>query len=421
MNNNNNLQTSNSNIVTNKTFFLLLIFSFAAKFYIYRNDVFDFDANAWHSQELTMDYSYGFIRRGLVGSFATWIKTSFYISYPGAMKAVQIIGVLLFSIAILIFFASLLKNENDKSFCFISLLYIALDQTGFELTQFGLLDTYIMTLTILMVYLMIKDKALFLIPVLAGICVLIHEAYPLMFFAVIVALLIYRFCYAENRKDQIRYVSVFVITGVVVSLLFIYFYYIHPRLDNPDIEAVLANCAMKLGSETDFSDIRNLWLDPTLIPDTVRYNSQMWIDGKPTATFFMLMKLVIANAIICIPLIILTAKYWIKVISNEQKSYRKILLAVSSISVFMILPLVITQNDQGRWFHDIVFFELLVIGSMYLLNFNNERKVLSGLTGFSVWKALLLVLYAVVYFNLGYGLNYISYNLAKTLEFLGIL
>ena len=61
------------------------------------------------------------------------------------------------------------------------------------------------------------------------------------------------------------------------------------------------------------------------------------------------------------------------------------------------------------------------MGGMFLMNFNNERKVLSGLTKFTVLKGLLLVFYLVVYFNLGYGLNYISYNMAKVLDILGII
>ena len=418
---NNNLQSTNSTVLTNKTFFLLLVFSFAAKFYLYRNDIYTLDPKAWHTQELTMDYSYGFIRRGLAGSFATLIKNVFNIEYPTALKTVQIIGVLLFSVAILIFFSSVLKFENEKAFCFISILYISLDQTGFELTQFGLLDTYIMPITILMVYLIVKDKALFLIPILSGVCVLIHEAYPMMFFAVIVALLIYRFCYAEDRKAQIRYASVFLITGLVVSVLFVYFIFIHPRIDNPDIEAIKATCTMKLGREIEFSNLRTLWLDPTLIPNTIQADSQMWINGKSTAMFFMLMKLVIANTIICIPLIVLTAKYWIGVIRNESSKFRKFLLLICSLSVFLVLPLIIIHNDQGRWFHDIVFFEIVVMGGMFLMNFNNERKVLSGLTKFTVLKGLLLVFYLAVYFNLGYGLNYISYNMAKVLDILGII
>ncbi len=417
----NNLQTSSSSILTNKFFFLLLVFSFAVKSYLFRDDIYTLDLNAWHTHQLTMDYSYGFIRRGLLGSFASLIKQCFNIEYPTALKTVQIIGVLLFSISILLFFSVLLKNENEKAFRFIALLYIALDHAGFELTLFGLLDTYIMAITLLMVYLIIKDKALFLIPFFAGVCVLIHEAYPMMFFAVIVSLLIYRFCYAEDKRSKIKYASVFAVTGLIVSVLFVYFYFIHPRIDNPDIEAILASSRERMGGDHEFSNLRMLWLDSTLIPNTIQADGQMWIGGHPTAAFFKLMKTVIANLLVCIPMIIMLARYWIRVIKSETKSYRKFLLAISSISVLMIIPLIIYQNDEGRWFYDIVFFEIVLLGSMFLLNFNNERKHLTELTKITAWKGLLLICYLIIYFQIGIGLNDISLVLKKILFYLGII
>lgn len=115
---NNRLQTSISDSISNRTFFLLLIFFLVGKIFIFRKNFYTLGINSWHTQELTMDYSYGFVRRGLLGSFATLIKNVFNIPYPDAIKIVQCIGILLFITAILLFFHSLLKNENDKTFCF---------------------------------------------------------------------------------------------------------------------------------------------------------------------------------------------------------------------------------------------------------------------------------------------------------------
>ena len=407
--------------LSNKTFFLLFVLSVVGKIYIFRNYFYTLSTDSWQSHEHTMDYSYGVIRRGLIGSFVSLIRNCFKIEYPTAIMLIQSFGVLLFLISVILFFRRLLKDETEKAFCFIVLVYISLDHIGFELTQFGLLDNYIMAITLLMVLLIIKDKVLFLIPFLAGTCVLIHEAYPMMYFAIIVSLLIYRFCYAEDKSAKQRYAVTFILTGMVVSILFVYLYIIHPRIDNPDIESIVASCRLKLGNDFESSNLKTLWLDNTLIPGSRQAVGQMWIGGQPQDEFFFLMKIVIFNIIVCSPLIFYTFLYWKRVVKNEPVLYRKVLLVLCSLSVFLILPLILTQNDEGRWFYDIVFFEIVMMGSMFLLNFNQERKVLSGLTKFTVFKGLLLLFYLIFYFQIGLGLNYITIYLRDLLHLVGIL
>ncbi len=395
--------------ISNTAYFLLFVVYFIIKAVFFRKNFFILDTTVWQSQELTMDYSYGFIRRGLIGSFVTLIRNCFNIDYPVAIKTVQDIGFVLFAATILLFFYALLKNKNEKACCYIVLVYISLDQIGFELNAFGLLDTYIMAITFLMVFLIVKDKLLFLIPFLAGICVMIHEAYPMMFFGVIVALLIYRFCYAEDKMAQFKYAVVFIATGLVVSILFIYFYFIHPRLDNPDVEAILALCTERLGAEFKHGTLINIWLDPAPVSDPDHAVSLMWQDGKPTSLFYIYTMLPIFNLIICSPLIVQVVRFWKGIIHNDSSKMKKLLLFISSLPVFLVIPLIIFHLDQARWFYDVIFFETVVIGSIFLINANNERKVLSKLTEIGILKILLFLFYCVFFFQFVPGqLGFIS-------------
>ena len=399
-----------SSALTNRTIFLLLVFTIAVKCLAFRTSFINIGIDAWHTVELTMDYSYGFVRRGLLGSFATLLAKCFRIDYLLAIKTVQFIGVFLFLIAMVLFFRRLLKNESDQAFGFIVLIYIALDNIGLELCMFGLLDTYIIAITILMVFLILKDKALSLIPPLAGICVLIHEGYPMMLFAVIVTLLVYRFCYAEDKKARLRYAVTFVTTGLTVSILFFLSYFVFARLKNVDAEQVIASAWAKLGEEFESSCYTQVFIDPAMVRD----RGQMWINGQPQDDFFILMRIVIINIIICSPLIFMTARFWIRIIRNEHIMYRKFLLIFCSLSVFMVLPLIIIHNDQGRWFYDIVLFEIVSISSIALLNLNNEKDILTEMTKLTVPKMLMFIFYTAFFFvNTGYELNYISMNLVR--------
>ena len=408
------LFSKNSLRFNNRSLFLFFVLLMVVKAFLFHENFYILDIEPWHTQELTMDYSFGFIRRGLLGSWVTLIKDALKIHYQDAILIVQNLGVLLFFSAILLFFHRLLKNENEKSFFFIILLYMALDHIGFELTQFGLLDTYMMAITLLMVYLIIKDKALFLIPFLTGICVLIHEGYPMMFFGIIVALLIYRLCYAEDNKSKYRYIGVLVLSGLIAGVLFFFCYFVYPRITNHDIETVFAFCKQKLSNDDfDASNIRYFWFDKTLIPGTREADGRMWVDGHIQKRFFILMRIVLLNVVVCSPLIVMTFLYWQRIIKNESKPYRKILLTLCSLSVLLIFPLIIIHCDQGRWFYDIVFFEIVVISSISLLNRHNERNTLAEMSKFSVIKVLMLSLYFIFYFHytdfdLG-NINYINY------------
>ncbi len=402
-------KSGSSSVISNRFIFLLMVFTLMLKLYLFHNQVFGLEPYIWQNQGLTVDYSYGFIRRGLLGTFVTIIRNCFNTDYYSAIKAVQYTGFILFAVSFLLFFRILLKNEHGKTYWFTALVFIALDCFGFQLSHFGLFDTFNIGITLLMVYLIIKDKSLFLIPVLAGICVLIHEAYPMMFFAIIVAMLIYRFGYAGNRKSKIRYAVVFILTGITVSILFVYFYFIHPGIETSDVNTVLNASREKLGGDFETSGLRQIWFDPEI----TRYG-QMWINGKPTEDFFILIKIVIMNVIVCSPLIFMTARFWIRIIKNEQVMYRKILLFFCSISVFLVLPLILIHNDQGRWFYDIIFFEIITVSSIALLNFNQEKDVLSGLTKLSVVKLILILFYGAFYFAIsGYELNFISVHLVE--------
>jgi len=391
------------NKINNKVFLWLLIFSIVIQLIRFFYNALFPQVSAWSAQQMTMSYKYGFIRRGLLGTLAHLIHDCFHVEFITAVGIVQSLGVILFTVSFLIFLWKLLENNLEKSFCFITLVLISLNIWGFNFYAYGLFETYIIFLTFVMVYLVLSDKALFLIPVLAGICELIHEGYPSMCFGIIAALLIYRFCYSSDKKSRIKYAVVFLLTGIVIGSLFIYFYFIHPRIDNPDIEAILANCRELLKVDysypIDISNIRFIWLDDKVDPYSWHGLINMWIDGHPTKWFYALMLAVIVNSVVLSPLIVLTARFWIRIIKNEPNKGRKALLLLCSLMVFLTIPLMFFHVDQARWFCAMVIYEVIVIGAIFLLNANNERAVLSEITKITLPKVILLTFYFVYYWN----------------------
>ena len=397
------LGTNSSKILTNKIFFLLLVLSIALQLFRYFDYAIYPNVLQWNTHELTMSYRYGFIRRGLLGTITYFLYDSFNLKFIEAVGIVQSLGMILSTVSFLLFFWQLLKNEQDKTFRFISLAVIALNLWGFYFNYFGLLETYIIFLSFIMVYLIISGKALFLVPVLAGVCLLIHEGYPMMFFGIIVALLIYRFCYSEEKKERILYGTIVVITGLVVGGLFVYFYFLHPRIDNPDIDGILNNCKelLRVDYENDIesSNIRYIWLDSKV--DTTVWHGQinMWVNGKATIWFYKLIASTLLNSMILFPLFFMTIKFWVKNIRKEPDRLRKVLLTFCGLLVFLSVPLIVIHLDQARWLYANVIFEVVVIGSFSILNYNNERATLSEITKITIPKVLLVMFYIIFYWN----------------------
>ena len=305
--------------VSNKAFFLLLVFSIALQLFRFIEYAVHPRIEEWNTQELTMSYRYGFIRRGLLGTLTYFIYDVLNIDFLRAASIVQNLGLILFTAAFLIFIRRLLKNDQDKSFCFMTLVLISLNVWGFHFKFYGLLESYIVFLTFLMVYMILTEKAMFLIPILAGLCVMIHEAYPMMFYGVIVSLLIYKFCYADNNKMKTRYVLVFIFSSIVIGSLFIYLYILHPRIENADTELILEECRNLLKVDRiKVDNMRILWFDNKQTLTGVNSDTIMWNGTTPSTWFLMFILTPVINFIVLSPLFLILA-IWIgtKIVKNE--------------------------------------------------------------------------------------------------------
>ena len=394
------LNSNSLNKISNKAFFLLLVFSIALQLYRYIQYAVHPRVEEWNTQELTMSYRYGFIRRGLLGTITYFLYDVLHIDFLKAVSIVQSLGLILFTAAFLIFFWRLLKDNQDKSFCFITLVLISLNVWGFHFKFYGLLESYMVFLTFLMVYLILKGKAMFLIPILAGLCVMIHEGYPMMFFGVIVSLIIYRFCYEDNDKMKTKYMAVLLFTCIVIGGLFVYLYILHPRIENADTELILENSKKLLKvDQINATSMRIIWFDNKQALTGENSDTIMWSGATPTIWFLMFILTPVINCIVLSPLIILRIRFWRKIIKNEPGKTRRILLTVCSLMVFLVLPLLIVHTDQGRWFYSVIISEIILTGALSLMNKNNERLVLSEITRLSLPKVLLLVFYCFFYFN----------------------
>ena len=122
------------------------------------------------------------------------------------------------------FFIYIAFRTKDIRLNILLLLFASTDLIGFYFWDWGEPDVVMIPITIIACILIIKNKYIWLIPVLLSLCMMIHEAYVMMYFSVVIGLLFIRYT-SSSGKDKKRYLSCLLTTGLLCSLLFIYFYF----------------------------------------------------------------------------------------------------------------------------------------------------------------------------------------------------
>lgn len=327
----------------------------------------------WQVNELSFNYSYGFIKRGFVGSIVKLISSIFNIDYVTAIIIVQFVGELVFATLLFGFIIYAVKKINNKKANFIILLFFSFHIIGAYCFDWGEPDIYLISITVLMCLILLHNRFLCTIPILSAVCVMIHEGYPLMYFGIPMALLFYKTFEEKDNKKRIYKGILFFVTGFTVSGLFIYFYFFSNNYVKCSSEAFISYVKNTIGEfYTQDRNILYILFDYEKGP----YHA-MWIDGKPTAHFGYRLIAVFMNLAVCLPFLSLLFRFWKNVISYSESIEKKIVYVLSNSFSLLIVPLLFFQTDEVRWFYDFVFFEFFLIVSMLLFGDENLRAALN--------------------------------------------
>lgn len=369
----------------------LVFISFMALLYAW-----DMKVEVYNSTLLAFSYKYGFISRGLLGTayqLLNYILPIDLMTYEASKTVILIVSLLIFAI-IIVFFMYCLSKISDENLLnleyVIAVLMITIVTMFSHKRNFGRVDIIMLLASVLAAWIIIKGKQIWMVIPLSIIGVVAHQGYVFMYANIILVLLLYK-AFTTNEKERKKYIIVFVITFLVISILFVYFEFFSHMESEVIGESIKENA--KLLSDDDK-------YHKTLIEheiygiDVTEAEWPMHIETWVEIPLFL---------ILASPFIILGIRLLKNIISACKTKIEKIKYIIVVSGSITLIPLYILKVDYARWdfalmmYYGIVVVALSAMGDKVIISSLNE--VINYVKNkYSYWY--LFLVYAVVFMPL---------------------
>lgn len=338
----------------------------------------------WQGSELTLNYSYGFIKRAFLGTIVRFFAKNLGFGYENTIIAFMDIEMLLFCSVIFVFVFYLINKYKNPALNMLILFLISTDMFGFRFYDWGQTDLVLMTLTLLAGFLIWKDRFIWLVPVITITGALIHEGYIMMFFGLVVGLLLIRCIQKKSRY----YLIVLLITGFITGGLSTFLYFFSKDIILVSPKVVTDNAVAIFGETLDsYMLYYALW----------NKGGGLWTDGKPCLDFFIRVTALLAAMLLFSGLIYFKLRFWKTIIKSEDKKLMKFGYLMCSLLFLLTVPLIVFHCDLGRWVYDIIFVEFFIVIFLYVLGDEKIRKALPLIFKTSRANLYLIVILIIVF------------------------
>ena len=291
---------------------------------------------------------YGFIKRSLPG---TVVKLISYI-YPNVYSynsfyVIYTLLTIIFTSMLYLLIKTVLDKVDNKLFVYqyglIASAFLLISY--WNVTLFGMPDIILLSLVILEVLLILKEKHEWLIIPITLICVLIHEGFACMQMSVTIILLMYRYRSTKNKK----YLWIWITHMLITLIVGVYLLKIVPYTEE------LYNKSMELGKQ-----IGNGVYYPAIYAQVLHHPELSSIDIRFVDNQQSGQRQIVPFLILCFPYVYA----WIRS-SNKRVNM------LSVIGILLIVPMFILFCDYGRYFTYIIFYLLCLI--VTLLYFKDKK------------------------------------------------
>lgn len=347
----------------------------------------------------TATYDIGFSSRFLVGS-VIFLFTDFLTLK--ALYAIIIVSTLIM-VALLSFMLGYIPGRLDgaagSGARAVMLFYAAMPVSVivlFKDMNFGRYDIYLIIVSMLILVCLSRRQAAWLVPMLCGICMLIHHVWMFSFMPAAAILLIYT---AGRGKKKGRGIAVCALSFAVIIGLFIYFQFFKfdPGFATAEEMTAAMSKRVDYGLNSDifygeyFSSVQELWasyIKPILIEDSI-----------PDALYLMP---------VFLPFLAVLYYVWFNAFLLCGEKFMRFVILLCMLSPASTLVQCVMINDYGRWFAAMLITQLSL---MFFLAYKDEQAVvgaLEKLAGFFKGRPYLAVSAAAVIPIFTFS---ISYNL----------
>lgn len=401
----------------NKKFYLVIFATMIVQAIRY----FPFKFGGWNQIMLSFSYRYGFIQRAFLGTILDGISTVFHIPW-GYMR--YIYGIFTVSFYTILYFYIIYKAlENEKSteagFFFKGLALAFFMGPGWvaNYSNFALTDIWIEMCSLLAVYLLARDRHVWLSVVVCCIGVLTYPAYVFTYWNLVLVFLLYQVLIAPKKKVNRKRLVLLLVNLLCVGSLFVYMqFYAHVKpgiyldyvlertaefMDQP-VKGVSNHAGtitsflfkdMPVSEETEGTEevVEAIVEEPAPDVETTETNIVENTNENVDSLFYRVKQiltgwhfyiweyglLLVAMAILFAPFFYEIYKYWRMVVqcARKRKMRRYWMYGLLPFGALTVIPCYIVLNDYGRYTNGAFIYEFAII---WLLNRIRDENVVQA-------------------------------------------
>ena len=344
-------------------------------------------SHEWQAYELCSNYSYGFIKRAFLGTIVKFLADNVGLGYEKAVMVFMNAEELVFSLLLIGLFLYVINKYKNPNLNMLIVFFMSMGLLSFYYSDWGEQDIVLMSVSMILGLMIVREKFVWAVPIITSICVLIHEGFVMMLFPMTVGLLLIQ-CIRKEKKERLKYFIIMMTSGFMCGCLAVYCYACSKYVINVSADQFLADAVDKLGENISAKLlIVSFWnVGPRIIEN-----------GVPTFGFWLRMFAIALALITLSPLIVSKIRFWRDLIKSEDNKLMRLAYLFCSVVFLFALPLVLSQSDEARWFYGVLFQDFMLIIFLYMLDKEKIKPGLSRYMKTSVANIILAVTYFIVF------------------------
>lgn len=306
-----------------------------------------------------LSYRYGFISRGLAGTFWEILDRLLPFSLM-SYRAVYVfhIGVTIIFEAVMYLFCVRCYLGTDKKqrkmmCCLISFLVIFAFPMFLSEEMFGRLDVYLYILVMIGVLCLMKEKQEWLVIPIALVCICIHQGFVFMNANILLVLLLYK---AIARPEKCRkYLVLFTVFFIIAAGFFCYFEFFSHANGTEIADEIITNAKLLSEDGNSYNEtiVRHEILGEDVFQDELKYHMYNYRDFPVFLVLFS-------------PYLAIGLYFFRNLIRNSRgRDIWKYLIVFAGAAA--VLPQMVLKVDYGRYMFFTLFYYITVIMVMLVM------------------------------------------------------
>lgn len=331
------------------------------------------EVNGYYSMHYVINYSHGYIARGLVGEILSWF---FDVLTSRILNICNVIFTEILVIAASLCIGKALdksrKNENIFFAVFFLLLFLCLAEftVGTYYTDIKI-DKLLWALTLFSVYFSDNKILKYFIPVLSVICVFINPVYCFTGFVLVAIVLFDKF---QKNSYSFKFGFILISTCAFVLLVTAVAPAAQSHINFKDANEFLDYYFARLDStlsqdlRTRFADewIIEYFIDSpkTLLKETFNIYFVNWNNGAKT---------ILSTLFLAIPSFAVASAFWVQAFKKDSDKFRKFIYFICTISYLAIIPAIVLSWEATKYYGNYLLVQTALI--VYFLIHNDESCI----------------------------------------------